>query len=108
MILRRTEDAPVTQTSWSMRRFRHRSGETWGRKIAQMRTLIERHSYRRRGRQIPKPLRRGAFALAADLVLVGGRMERLEGRFLRQLAPIWDLTGRRPRASWTWSASRSA
>jgi hypothetical protein len=37
-------------------------------------------------RKIPTRLRGAAFALAADLVLVDGRMERLEGRFLRQLA----------------------
>jgi predicted lipid carrier protein YhbT len=37
-------------------------------------------------RQIPTRLRRAAFAVAADLVLVDGRMERLEGRFLRGLA----------------------
>jgi hypothetical protein len=37
-------------------------------------------------RTIPTRLRPAAFAVAADLVLVDGRMERLEGRFLRGLA----------------------
>jgi len=37
-------------------------------------------------RLIPTRLRAAAFAVAADLVLVDGRMERLEGRFLRRLA----------------------
>ena len=37
-------------------------------------------------RKIPRRLRQAAFAVAADLVLVDGKMERAEGRFLRQLA----------------------
>lgn len=73
-----------------MRRFRHRSGDTVGRKIERMRTLVEKHGasgvIEAAARQIPKRLRGAAFAVAADLVLVDGRMERLEGRFLRQLA----------------------
>jgi tellurite resistance protein len=75
---------------WSMRRFRHRSGETVGRKIERMRTLVEKHGapsvIEAAAREIPTRLRPAAFAVAADLVLVDGRMERLEGRFLRQLA----------------------
>jgi hypothetical protein len=37
-------------------------------------------------RQIPKRLRRAAFAVAADLVLVDGRLQRSEERFLGGLA----------------------
>jgi predicted lipid carrier protein YhbT len=37
-------------------------------------------------KKIPSRLRSAAFAIAADLVLVDGRLERLEGRFLRRLA----------------------
>lgn len=37
-------------------------------------------------KRIPARLRPSAFALAADLVLVDGRMERLEAKFLRSLA----------------------
>jgi hypothetical protein len=37
-------------------------------------------------RKVPRRLRPAAFAVAADLVLVDGRMERAEARFLRQLA----------------------
>jgi predicted lipid carrier protein YhbT len=37
-------------------------------------------------RTIPPRLRPAAFALAADVVLVDGRMAPTEGRFLRQLA----------------------
>lgn len=84
------EAARAHDIIWSMRRFRHRSGDTVGRKIARMRTLVEKHGASpvidAAARQIPRQLRGAAFAVAADLVLVDGRMERLEGRFLRQLA----------------------
>ena len=84
------ESARAHNIIWSMRRFRHRSGDTVGRKIERMRTLVEKHGaspvIEAAARQIPTRLRAGAFAVAADLVLVDGRMERLEGRFLRQLA----------------------
>ena len=45
---------------------------------------------------IPAQLRRAAFAVAADLVLVDGRMEHSEGRFLRGIAA--DLGLGRPTA----------
>jgi tellurite resistance protein len=84
------EAARAHNIIWSMRRFRHRSGETVGRKIERMRTLVEKHGtlsvIEAAARQIPSRLRPAAFAVATDLVLVDGRMERLEGRFLRQLA----------------------
>jgi hypothetical protein len=37
-------------------------------------------------RKIPAPLRRAAFTVAADLVLVDGRLQRSEERFLWGLA----------------------
>jgi tellurite resistance protein len=84
------EAARAHNIIWSMRRFRHRSGDTVGRKIERMRTLVEKHGaspvIEAAARQVPTRLRAAAFAVAADLVLVDGRMERLEGRFLRQLA----------------------
>lgn len=84
------EAARAHNIIWSMRRFRHRSGDTVGRKIERMRTLVEKHGASpvidAAALQIPRRLRGAAFAVAADLVLVDGRMERLEGRFLRQLA----------------------
>jgi len=84
------EAARAHNIIWSMRRFRHRSGDTVGRKIERMRTLVEKHGaspvIETAARQIPTRLRAAAFAVAADLVLADGRMERLEGRFLRQLA----------------------
>lgn len=94
------EAARAHNIIWSMRRFRHRSGDTVGRKIERMRTLVEKHGaspvIEAAARQIPTRLQAGAFAVAADLVLVDGRMERLEGRFLRQLAV--DLGLERPTA----------
>lgn len=55
-----------------------------------MRTLVETHGsmfvIEATARMVPKRLKRAVFAVAADLVLVDGRMERLEGRFLRALA----------------------
>lgn len=84
------EAARAHNTIWSMRRFRHRSGEAVGRRIERMRTLVEDHGaasvIEAAARQIPARLRQTAFAVAADLVLVDGRMERREGRFLRTLA----------------------
>jgi tellurite resistance protein len=84
------EAARAHNIIWSTRRFRHRSGDRVGRKIERMRTLVEEHGaspvIEAAARHIPTRLRAAAFAVAADLVLVDGRMERLEGRFLRQLA----------------------
>jgi len=84
------EAARAHNIIWSMRRFRHRSGDAVGRKIERMRTLVEKHGaspvIEAAARQIPTRLLGAAFAVAADLVLVDGRMERLEGRFLRGLA----------------------
>jgi tellurite resistance protein len=84
------EAARAHNIIWSMRRFRHRSGDRIGRSIDRMRTLVEQHGappvIDAAARHIPKRLRGAAFAVAADLVLVDGRMERAEGRLLRQLA----------------------
>jgi hypothetical protein len=61
-----------------------------GRRIERTKTLIEQHGVspviEAGARKIPPRLGPAAFAVAADLVLVAGRMERAEGRFLRQLA----------------------
>jgi len=84
------EAARAHNIIWSMRRFRHRSGDTIGRKIERIRTLVVKQGalpvIEAAARLIPTRLRAAAFAVAADLVLVDGRMERLEGRFLRRLA----------------------
>lgn len=84
------EAARAHHIIWSMRRFRHRSGDVVGRRIERMRALIENHGASSvigaSAKKIPVRLRPAAFAIAADLVLVDGRMERLKGRFLRTLA----------------------
>lgn len=84
------EAARAHHIIWSMRRFRHRSGEAVGRRIERMRMLIEKQGSASvidaAARKIPARLRGAAFAVAADIVLVDGRMERLEKRFLRKLA----------------------
>jgi tellurite resistance protein len=84
------EAARAHNIIWSMRRFRHRSGERVGRSIERMKSTIEMHGapavLRASARRIPRRLRSAAFAIAADLTLVDGRMERSEARFLRALA----------------------
>ena len=84
------EAARAHNIIWSTRRFRHRSGERVGRKIERMKSLIETHGasavLETSVRQIPARQRPAAFAIAADLTLADGRMERSEARFLRGLA----------------------
>lgn len=83
------EAARAHNIIWSTRRFRRRDGDDVGRRIEHTKTLIEQHGVspviEAGARKIPPRLRPAAFAVAADLVLVDGRMERAEGRFLRQL-----------------------
>lgn len=75
---------------WSMRRFRRRSGEAVGRLIQDVRARIEADGesavLARAATAIPARLRAPAFAVAADLVLEDGTMERAEGTFLGDLA----------------------
>jgi tellurite resistance protein len=84
------EAARAHNIIWSTRRFRHRDGDEVRRRIERTKTLIEQHGappvIEAGARKIPTRFRAAAFALAADLVLVDGKMERAEGRFLRQLA----------------------
>ena len=83
------EAARAHELIWSTRRFRHRSGEAVGRKIARVQCLFETHGagpvIRAAARAIPRGLRQTVYAVAADIVLVDGRMERLERGFLTKL-----------------------
>jgi tellurite resistance protein len=92
------EAARAHHIVWSMRRFRHRSGDAVGHRIVRMRMFIENDGaspvIKAAARKLPARLRRPAFAVAADLVLVDGRLERLEGRFLRALAADLGLNRR--------------
>src|SRR5688572_22621175 len=80
------EKARAHNVIWSTRRFRYRSGDAVTRRIARMQMLISERGVssviETAARQIPRRLRRAAFAIAADLVLVDGRMQRSEERFL--------------------------
>jgi tellurite resistance protein len=84
------EAARAHNIIWSTQRFRRRDGDEVGRRIERARALIEEHGVapviETGARKVPRRLRPAAFAVAADLVLVDGRMERAEARFLRQLA----------------------
>jgi hypothetical protein len=75
---------------WSMRRFRNRPADRVGREIERMRILIGDHGadpvIDAAAGRIPARLRRAAYAVAADLVLVDGRMVGGERRFLDRLA----------------------
>lgn len=68
-----------------------------GRRIQRMRTLIETQGAASvidaAARKIPARLRGAAFAVAADIVLVDGRLEQSERRFLRKLAADLGIAG---------------
>jgi hypothetical protein len=80
---------------WSMRRFRRRSGDTVHAHISRVREVIDRHGapavIEAAARAIPARLRPAAYALAADLVLTDGRIERAERTFLDGLAATLGL-----------------
>jgi tellurite resistance protein len=90
------EAARAHDILWATRRFRHRDGDEVGLEIERTKALIERHGasavIEAGARRIPPRLRPAVFAVAADIVLVDGRMERAEARFLRQLASDLGLT----------------
>ncbi|MEX1129412.1 MAG: tellurite resistance TerB family protein [Vicinamibacterales bacterium] len=74
---------------WSTRRFRRKSGDTVGKLIQDMRTVVEESNARtvigRATKAIPARLRLSAFAVVADLLLADGKLEAPERRFLRGL-----------------------
>ena len=76
--------------TWSMRRFRRRSGETVGRLISQVRERVDRLGtvvvIQQASKVIPSALRPSVLAVAADLVLVDGMLQRQERQFLSELA----------------------
>lgn len=86
----REELARAHHIIWSMKRFRRKSGERVGQLIEAMRTMVEEHgalaAMATAAHVIPERLRPAAFAVAADLVLADGKMERAERRFLDRLA----------------------
>ena len=84
------EAARAHHIIWSMKRFRHETGERIGRIIEAMKALIEARGplpvLGDAARIIPEGLRLPAFAVSVDLVLADGRIEAAERRFLDRLA----------------------
>lgn len=76
--------------TWSMRRFRRRSGDTVGRLIGRVRDRIATEGaaavVQQASRTIPTALRPSVLAVAADLVLVDGTLQRQERQFLSELS----------------------
>jgi tellurite resistance protein len=75
---------------WSMRRFERRSGETVGRLVEGVRERITLDGgavvVQQASTIIPPSLRPSVLAVAADLVLVDGTLQRQERQFLGELA----------------------
>ena len=92
------EAARAHHLIWSARRFRRKSGDTVGKLIEDMRSLVEESDASvvvgRAAKAIPARLRAPAFAVVADLLLADGRMEGRERRFLHGLGSALEA-GRR-------------
>ena len=80
---------------WSTRRFRDREGAEIDERIERVRARLAEQGTKSvldaSASAVPDRLRAADFAVAADLVLVDGRLERLESEFLRNLAGALDL-----------------
>lgn len=91
-----SEAARAEHIVWSMARFRDRSGGVVGSLIARMKTLVGEADpqllLNAIGAAIPSHLRQSAFAIAADVTLVDGRLEHLERRFLDDTARVLELS----------------
>lgn len=89
------EGARAQHIIMSTRRFRRRSGEEIGRRLDRVRTLLETHGaapvVQAAGRAIGARLGPSAYAVAADVVLVDGRLESAERRFLTALARALEV-----------------
>lgn len=81
-----TEAARAHNIIRTMKMFRRKSGDVVGRLLDRMRTLVENHGAARvivaAAGAIPTRLRPTAFAIATDLMLADGKIERAERRFL--------------------------
>lgn len=76
--------------TWSMRRFRRRSGDTVGRLIESVRQRVSvdgpAATVSQAAKVIPASIRPSVLAVAADLMLVDGTLQRQERQFLGELA----------------------
>jgi tellurite resistance protein len=83
------EAARTHNIIWSMKQFRRKSGDSVGRLIADARRRIETQGatpvITAAARAIPRRLRLPVLAVCADLLLVDGKLEANERRFLAQL-----------------------
>ena len=94
----REELARAHHLIWSTKRFRRKSGETVGRLIDRMKRLLEEQErsavMEAAARAIPAKLRPAAFAVVADLLLVDGKIDAPERKFLQRLAVSFNLRAR--------------
>jgi tellurite resistance protein len=83
---------------WSTKRFRRKSGETVGRLIERMKSLVEEEDsaavMEAAAKGIPAKLRPPAFAVVADLLLADGKIDARERKFLRTLAVDFNIRAR--------------
>jgi tellurite resistance protein len=81
--------------TWSMRRFRRRSGDTVGRLIESVRQRIVADgptvTVSQASKVIPSSIRPSVLAVAADLMLVDGTLQRQERQFLGELARLLKI-----------------
>jgi tellurite resistance protein len=91
----REELARAHHLIWSTKRFRRKSGETVGRLIDRMKSLLEEQEpsavIAAAARAIPAKLRPSAFALVADLLLADGKIDARERKFLQRLAADFNI-----------------
>lgn len=89
------EAARAHNVIWSTRRFRRRDGDDVGRRIARMKALTAEHGattiIKAGAGRISRRLRPAAFAILADIVLVDGKLDPREARFLRQVGADLQL-----------------
>jgi tellurite resistance protein len=94
----REELARAHHLIWSTRRFRRKSGETVGRLIERMKTLLEEEDaatvIERAAKAVPARIRQPAFAVVADLLLADGTIDSRERKFLQALASSFRIPPR--------------
>ena len=89
------EAARAHHLIWSTRRFRRKSGETVGKLIDDMQTLLGERDAAAvmdlAARAIPARLRPSAFAVLADLLLADGKIDAQERGFLQRIGSAMKI-----------------
>lgn len=84
------ESERAHHVTWAMRRFRRRSGDTVARLVGRVRERIAAEGpaavVQQASKVVPASLRPSVLAVAADLVLVDGTLQRQERQFLSELS----------------------